>query len=177
MQCSMRAARPLGLGPGPLKPKGLMRSRIVMATTIEFVPYTPIQKGDVYDLRLLQPHTVISTLYQRRDEGFLKLGSYMSGNNAAECRCVETQPVVMTFRGDGSKIMQIYVVPREGDVAPAPKDSSVELDAAGGELIAAMRFEGSATKEACGETRDKLLQALKQGLSVSCVDLYCYLYV
>lgn len=34
---------------------------------------------------------------ERRDEGFLLLGSYMSGNNAAGARCRETQPVVMSY--------------------------------------------------------------------------------
>lgn len=34
---------------------------------------------------------------ERRDEGFLLLGSYMSGNNAGEARCRETQPVVMCY--------------------------------------------------------------------------------
>jgi hypothetical protein len=38
--------------------------------------------------------------YFRRDEGFLQLGSYMSGNNAAEARCRETQPIVMSYYAD-----------------------------------------------------------------------------
>ena len=158
----MRTTRPLRLQPSSKLTRS-NRSRHVMAAAVEFVPYTPIQKGEKYDLRLIQPHTVISTSYQRRDEGFLKLGSYMSGNNEAGCRCIETQPVIMTFKGEGFKTMQIYVVPREGDSVPAPNEASVELDAAGGELIASMRFEGNATKEACEQTRDRLLQSLKQG--------------
>jgi len=35
--------------------------------------------------------------YERRDEGFLLLGSYMSGNNAEAARCRETQPIVMSY--------------------------------------------------------------------------------
>jgi hypothetical protein len=41
--------------------------------------------------------------YFRRDEGFFVLGSYMSGNNAAEARCRETQPVVMCYSPDVSR--------------------------------------------------------------------------
>ena len=151
--------------------KGGLRSHkfhVVAAAPIELVPYTPIQKKDTYDLRLIQPHTVAKTFYQRRDEGFLDLGGYLSGANAAECRCVETQPVVMTFRPDGMKTMQVYIVPREGQVEdgaplPAPTTQGVELDAAGGELIAVIRFEGNATKEACERARDQLKKFLEQG--------------
>ena len=42
-------------------------------------------------------HAVAVTGYERRDEGFEALGSYMS---AARMR--ETQPVVMTYRPDVS---------------------------------------------------------------------------
>lgn len=146
----------------------------VRASNLEFIPYTPIQKTENYDLRLIQPHTVVSTPYQRRDEGFLLLGGYLSGNNEKGLRCVETQPVVMTFRPDGSKMMQIYVVPRESETSdsneplPAPTEREVDLDAAGGELIAAMRFEGNATKEVCERTKDMLLKSLeKDGLSIA----------
>lgn len=62
------------------------RRRAATCAAVEFVPYTPIQKGEVYDLRLLQPHAVASTSYQRRDAGFLTLGGYLSGGNAAEVR-------------------------------------------------------------------------------------------
>jgi hypothetical protein len=142
-----------------------------VVANVQFVPYTPISKTDNYDLRLLQPHTVVATRYQRRDEGFLALGGYLSGANERQTRCVETQPVVMTFRPDGTKMMQIYVVPRENEGSdeplPAPTERGVELDAAGGELIAAMRFEGNATKEACERTTESLLKCLaKDGLNV-----------
>jgi len=147
---------------------------VAAASKIEIVPYTPIQKTDKYDLRLIQPHTVVSTPYQRRDEGFLLLGGYLSGNNTKSLRCVETQPVVMTFRSDGSKMMQLYVVPIESELStddeplPPPTEQGVELNAAGGELIAAMRFEGNATKEKCEILKDTLLKCLeKDGLNVA----------
>jgi hypothetical protein len=147
---------------------------VVANSNVQFVPYTPIQKTEKYDLRLIQPHTVVSTPYQRRDEGFLLLGGYLSGNNEKSLRCVETQPVVMTFRPDGSKMMQIYVVLRENEGSagdeplPAPTERGCELEVSGGELIASMRFEGNATKEACERTKEELLLALKNdGLNVA----------
>lgn len=45
----------------------------------------------------LSAYPVAETVYERRDEGFLSLGGYMSGKNAAEARCRETQPVVMCY--------------------------------------------------------------------------------
>lgn len=74
----------------------------------------------------------------------------------------------MTYLPDGSKTMQLYVVPREGQLAegealPLPTDSAVRLDAAGGELVAAMRFEGNATQEVCDAARQRLLTKLAEG--------------
>ena len=93
------------------------------AAAVEFVPYVLVEKRGGYDLRLIQPHPVVVTAYARRDEGFERLGSYMSGANAAQCRCIETQPIVMTYPPDGPKTMQVYVVAREGQLdadAPLP---------------------------------------------------------
>ena len=140
---------------------------------LEIVPYTPIQKNSKYDLRLIKVHKVAVTKYERRDEGFERLGTYM-----AAWRCRETQPVVMTYHPDGTKTMQVYLVPREAeaDGEAETNDGSgggVWLDAAGGELIAAARFEGNATKEACYSVRDSLVAALKSdGLTVASEDTF-----
>ena len=61
--------------------------------------------------------------------------------------------------------MQVYVVPRDAPGAaaadlPAPTDPDVALGIAGGEVIAAVRFEGNATQEACEAARQRLLAAL-----------------
>ncbi|KAL4858942.1 hypothetical protein ACK3TF_001312 [Chlorella vulgaris] len=107
-----------------------------------------------------------SVEYFRRDEGFLVLGSYMSGNNAASARCRETQPMVMSYSPDGSKKMAVAIVLRgnEGDSAlpPAPGNSDVQLGIAGGEVVAARQFEGNATQEACERCRKQLLAALQR---------------
>ena len=147
------------------------------AAAVEFVPYVLVEKRGGYDLRLIQPHPVVVTAYARRDEGFERLGSYMSGANAAQCRCIETQPIVMTYPPDGPKTMQVYVVAREGQLdadapLPLPDDpSAVRLDAAGGQLVAAMRFEGNATQEACEATLKALRQALsRDGLPLAAAE-------
>ena len=140
--------------------------RLAPVSAVQIVPYTPIQKKENYDLRLLEPHTCVLTEYERRDAGFLAVGSFLSGYNSTGILFRETQPVVMTFRPNGGpKTMQIYLVPREESDGPlpTPSDDDVELAIAGGELIATMQFEGNATKEACEKTRNKLLECLQQG--------------
>jgi hypothetical protein len=147
--------------------------------TVRLVPYTPVQKMQGYDLRLLKPHAVASITYQRRDEGFLALGAYLSGANAERKRCIETQPVLMTHdpSGSGTKRMQVYVVVQEDVEAepsrggeeegmlkvPAPLNEDIMIDVAGAELIAALRFEGNATKERTETARQKLISHLEKG--------------
>lgn len=128
-------------------------------------PFTPIQKGADYSLRLYSAYPVAETEYERRDEGFMLLGSYMSGNNVASARCRETQPVVMSYPPQGAKRMQIHVLLRSADAAPsslppAPGDPAVTLGVAGGEVVAARLFEGYATQQAC----ESNLQALRTAL-------------
>lgn len=147
--------------------------------TARLVPYTPIQKMQGYDLRLLSPHPVASITYQRRDEGFLALGAYLSGANAERKRCIETQPVMMTHdpSGSGTKRMHIYVVVQEDAEAelsrgdeeegmlkvPTPLNEDIMIEVAGGELIAALRFEGNATRERTEMARQELISHLEKG--------------
>jgi hypothetical protein len=70
----------------------------VGASSPLLIPYSPIQKGADYSLRLYEPYAAAEIAYQRRDEGFLLLGSYMSGSNADGVRCRETQPIVMGYQ-------------------------------------------------------------------------------
>ena len=48
--------------------------------------------------------------------------------------------------------------------APQPTDPRLSLEAAGGEIIAVLRFEGSATREATEAAVARLRQALTAGL-------------
>ena len=67
------------------------------AAAPELIPYQPVKNGEAYDLRLYSPYPVAEVEYSRRDEGFLALGEYMSGANAAGSRFLETQPIVMGY--------------------------------------------------------------------------------
>ena len=87
----------------------------------------------------------------------------------------------------GAKKMQVYIVPRSsssssssdddsgespaaaaGALPPAPTDPAVSLTVAGGELIAARKFEGNATQGACEACHKQLLAALaRDGLALA----------
>ncbi|PRW44330.1 heme-binding chloroplastic [Chlorella sorokiniana] len=135
------------------------------------IPFTPVQKNADYSLRLYSAYTAAECEYERRDEGFLLLGSYMSGNNAADARCRETQPVVMCYPPQGAKRMRIHIVPAgssDAALPPAPRDPAVTLAVAGGEVVAARQFEGNATKEACERCLAQLKAALaRDGLQLA----------
>ena len=47
--------------------------------------------------------------------------------------------------------------------APQPLDRRLSIEAAGGEIAAVLRFEGSATREATESAVSKLRAALEQG--------------
>jgi hypothetical protein len=163
------------------------RGAVAAGGVVKLVPYLPVERRDGYDLRLVQPHPVATVCYARRPEGFLALGSYMSGANAAGARFVETHPIVMRYPsgGDsddgGGKTMSVYLAPRaggEGEGAggagaapPAPESREVRLDVGGGEVVAAARFEGAATREACVAAGTALRAALaRDGLRLAPAD-------
>jgi hypothetical protein len=66
----------------------------------EFPPYRVLQKGAAYDLRFFEVFPVVEMDYQRREEGYLALGSYPDGANSSSSRYGHTQPVVMCYHPD-----------------------------------------------------------------------------
>lgn len=76
----------------------------------EFPPYQVLQKGSRYDLRLYTPHPVVEMDYERREQGYLALGSYCDGSaNSSSTRFGHTQPVVMCYHPDvsGSQLLHM----------------------------------------------------------------------
>lgn len=87
-------------------------------------------------------------------------------------------PALRTLQG--AKRMQMFVGTLKGEEfngtptsvtqLPAPTDAGVQLAAAGGELIAVLRFEGYITPETAAAVRKQLVAAIKKG--VGCVPAY-----
>lgn len=98
----------------------------------------------------------------------------MSGANIGEVKMLETQPLIMTYYPDGRKTMQVYVSRRDGnskEAPPQPTNTDIELDIAGGELIAVRSFEGYATEDTCRQELKALIQSLEgTGLALGDVE-------
>ena len=135
------------------------------AARVCFPPYTPVPGGPGYELRLYAPHFVISTLYDRRDDGFARLGAYAAGANADKTRFLESQPVFMTPWASPKRMFLHCGITAGGeDVGgepPAPAEAGVAVDVEGGRLLAVAKFEGFATPGAAATARDELLAALE----------------
>ena len=74
----------------------------------EFPPYQVLQKGNAYDLRFYQVYPVVEMDYQRREEGYLALGSYQDGANSSSSKFGHTQPVVMCYHPNVSMWARIW---------------------------------------------------------------------
>lgn len=172
---------------GKLVSRVATRKRITSVRTLsahsELIPYQVAQKSKDYDLRIYSPYVVaecryvfreyagghqgllpsllLYCSYERRDEGFLLLGDYLT---ASEMK--ETQPVVMTHSKSG-KTMQVYLVASSGetpslDTLPVPSSSRVSLNIAGGALVAVgqLQLGAPATRESCLTRRKMLIESL-----------------
>jgi len=56
------------------------------------VPYEAVEVNEVYSIRLYSPRIVARTHYERRDEGFIRLGKYFD-----DAKLPQTQPILMTY--------------------------------------------------------------------------------
>ncbi|KAK9833304.1 hypothetical protein WJX81_004791 [Elliptochloris bilobata] len=154
------------LGPQDLRPQGWPFPAETEAAGegqpgVLFTPYEVIEVNQTYSVRLYVPRIVARTFYERRDEGFLRLGRYFDESNLQQA-----QPIVMRYPAEGSKTMELYV---DSAKAPQPTNEEVWLDVAGGELVAVLSLPGSATQAACEAARQRLADALaRDGRNGAC---------
>ncbi len=71
-------------------------------------------------------------------------------------------------RMQGPKVMQMYIGSRRDGTPsatspPAPTDAGVLLEAAGGELVAVLQFDGFITPATAEDARRRLINALQAG--------------
>ena len=136
------------------------------------IPFQKAGEKKAYSLRLYQPFPCAETRYINRPDGYLALGSYMSGANSSGIRFPETQPIVMQYAYDRGtdpeeKTMRVYLHGVED--LPAPNDPSVRLEVGGGEIVAAIKFDGNATKEMCEQYYNYLVARLKEDVGPASV--------
>ena len=70
-------------GPGPVSQLNAPNIRLVLRVSSTLT--VPVE----------QSYKMVRTEYERREEGFLALGSYFDGSNSAGLRLNETQPIIM----------------------------------------------------------------------------------
>ncbi|KAL3160470.1 hypothetical protein ABBQ32_010787 [Trebouxia sp. C0010 RCD-2024] len=142
---------------------------------VESPPCRLLKTTRDYELRIYDVYPFATTPYERRDEGFLALGSYMEGRNSESARMNLTQPIVMRYEpATGLKTMQLYVGSRKGDPPasqlpkpepmqhpPLPVDPSVTLEVGGGEVVAVRAFQGQATEVVTKQHCMHLIKALE----------------
>ncbi|DBA82532.1 TPA: hypothetical protein ACH3X2_000752 [Trebouxia sp. C0005] len=145
------------------------------ADIIEFPPCRLLKQTDDYELRMYDVYPFVTTPYERRDEGYLALGSYMEGRNADSAKMNLTQPIMMRYEPvTGLKTMQLYVGSKQGDPPasqlskpeplqhpPLPVDTFVSLEVGGGEVVAVRAFQGQATESNTQQQRLHLIKALE----------------
>lgn len=145
------------------------------ADVVEFPPCRLLKQTDDYELRMYDVYPFVTTPYERRDEGYLALGSYMEGRNADSAKMNLTQPIMMRYEpATGLKTMQLYVGSKQGDPPasqlskpeplqhpPLPVDTFVSLEVGGGEVVAVRAFQGQATESNTQQQRLHLIKALE----------------
>ncbi|KAL0029442.1 hypothetical protein WJX77_008596 [Trebouxia sp. C0004] len=145
------------------------------ADIVEFPPCRLLKQTEDYELRMYDVYPFVTTRYERRDEGYLALGSYMEGHNADSAKMNLTQPIMMRYEpATGLKTMQLYVGSKQGDPPasqlskpepmqhpPLPVDTFVSLEVGGGEVVAVRAFQGQATESNTQQQRLHLIKALE----------------
>lgn len=145
-ESARRAAHP-GWGPPVYRRSAPARCRAAAGEQpgVLFTPYELVEERDTYSIRLYRPHIVARTRYERRDEGFLRLGRYFDEKGlppaqpivmryplqARSCCCSRAgrfaacpyyaQPQTVGVCPQGSKTMELYVGDAEVRVAFFPQ--------------------------------------------------------
>lgn len=134
------------------------------------VPYDVVnqqtKKSDGYELRVYGAYYVAATPYENRERGLTTLLEYLEGGNEEGAMYPPTQPLTTRYNDEG-KTMELALLGRRAreSIAAPRKDSEVRVIASGGELLAAVEFEGNATPEIAEYYRSNLTSALeKNGL-------------
>jgi pre-mRNA-processing factor 19 len=136
------------------------------------VPYDVVnaKSGDPYELRVYGAYYVAATTYENRERGLTTLLEYLEGGNAEGAMYPPTQPLTTRYF-EGGKTMELALLGRRAreSIAAPYEDSEVKVVAGGGELLAAMTFEGNATPDVAEFYRSKLVSALEAN-GLKCAD-------
>ncbi len=114
----------------------------------ESAEYVVIEEVGVFEIREYPDLMLVSTQSQMdaqgRDDSFMRLFRYISGDNAANQKIAMTTPVFMQGAGEQPQVSMGFVMPKEVAKAgiPEPKKEGVTIQKRDGGRFAVVRFPG-----------------------------------
>ena len=149
---------------------------------IERAKYTVVQKEGNFELRQYEPHIVAETTVdgdfdEVGNEGFRRLFDYISGKNRKRQSISMTAPVSQEAESEkipmtapvnqvriGEKYRITFLMPAKYtmETLPEPLDNRVKLKEVPGELIAALRYSGTWSRDHYEEKRIRLQGLLRE---------------
>ena len=144
--------------------------------------YRVMEQEGNFELRRYEPYLVAETIVEGDfdtvgNEGFRRLFDYISGKNRKQQSITMTAPVSQKTESEkismtapvnqvrvGEKYQITFVMPAKYtlETLPEPLDTRVKLKAVPGQLIAALRYSGTWSKERYEEKRIRLQVQMKQ---------------
>ena len=120
------------------------------------LPYELLRRGKTYDVRRYPEITVAQTSYDKRPEGYDRLGSYTGGSNELSDKIEFFSPTLMRIvdsEGKRSKVMSWPLSfaapgskPRDPSNYPNPTIPKIILKTVPSKVVAVTRFELAATE-------------------------------
>lgn len=149
---------------------------------IEKAKYTVVETEGKFELRQYGPYIVAETMVEGDfdevgNEGFRRLFDYISGKNRKQQSITMTAPVSQEARSEkismtapvnqmrvGEKYRITFLMPAEYtmETLPEPLDTRVKLKEAPGQLIAALRYSGTWSRDRYEEKRIRLQELMRQ---------------
>jgi hypothetical protein len=152
------------------------------AMAIERAKYTVVEREGNFELRQYEPYLVAETIVEGDfdevgNEGFRRLFDYISGKNRKQQSISMTAPVSQKAESEkismtapvnqvrvGGKYRITFLMPAKYtmETLPEPLDTRVELKEVPGQLIAALRYSGTWSKDRYEKKRVRLQAVMRQ---------------
>ena len=149
---------------------------------IERAKYTVVEREGKFELRQYESYIVAETIVEGDfdevgNEGFRRLFDYISGKNRSQQSISMTAPVSQEAESEkismtapvnqvrvGEKYRITFLMPAEYsmETLPEPLDTRVKLKKVPGQLIAALRYSGTWSRDRYEEKRIRLQALMKQ---------------
>lgn len=152
------------------------------AMAIERAKYTVVEREGNFELRQYEPHLVAETIVEGDfdevgNEGFRRLFDYISGKNRKQQSISMTAPVSQEADSEkismtapvnqvrvGGKYRITFLMPAKYtmETLPEPLDTRVELKEVPGQLIAALRYSGTWSRDRYEKKKVRLQALMRQ---------------